>query len=325
MISLGIESTAHTFGVGILKNKKILANEKLSYTTKTGGIIPSEAAKHHKKIKEKVLKQALNKASLEIKDIDLISFSQSPGLAPCLIVGKDFAINLAKTNNLPIVGVNHCCAHIEIGRLTTNAKDPVLLYASGANTQIIAYEGQKYRIFGETLDHGAGNALDTFARNLKLGFPGGPKVYELAKKSKKYIKLPYSVKGMDVSFSGMLTFIQNKIKQGYKKEDLAYSLQETMFAMLLEVSERALAHCQKNELLLGGGVACNKRLQEMAKIMCKERKAKCFIPENQYLVDNAAMISYLGLLEYNAGHKDDYFVDIKPYLRTDEVDVIWRK
>jgi N6-L-threonylcarbamoyladenine synthase len=205
-------------------------------------------------------------------------------------------------------------------------KDPVLLYASGANTQIIAYDGGKYRIFGETLDIGIGNFIDGFARHIGLGFPGGPKIEKLGKKG-SYIKLPYTVKGMDVSFGGLLTNLKTKYNTGkYKKEDLAYSLQETVFAMLTEVSERALAHCEKKELVLGGGVACNKRLQEMCDIMCKERGAKCYTPENQFLVDNAAMIAWTGILMYKAGEtieiKDS---EIRPYERTDEVEVSWRK
>jgi N6-L-threonylcarbamoyladenine synthase len=236
------------------------------------------------------------------------------------------ARSLASIHKKDLIGVNHCIAHLEIGRLVTTAKDPVLLYVSGANTQVIAYEGGKYRIFGETLDMGAGNFIDTFARNLGLGFPGGPKIYELSLKAKKLVPLPYTVKGMDVSFSGILTNLEQKYKSGqFSKEDLAHSMQETIFAMLIEVAERAMAHTGKQELLLGGGVACNKRLQEMARIMCNERGAKCFIPPNELLVDNAAMIAWQGILQYNAGErlkiKD---AKVNPYLRTDDIKVNWR-
>lgn len=240
-----------------------------------------------------------------MKDIGLISFSQGPGIGHTLRVGAMAARTLTLVNKIPIIGVNHCCSHLEIGRLLTEAKDPVLLYASGANTQVIAFEGGRYRIFGETLDIGVGNFLDVFARHIGIGFPGGPKVEELAKKA-NYVELPYVVKGMDVSFGGLLTNLKQKFDSGkYTKEDLCYSLQETAFAMLLEVSERALAHCDKKELLLGGGVACNKRLQEMAKKMCEGRGAKFFVPEKQFLIDNGAMISWLGILEYKHGKKKD--------------------
>jgi len=173
MICLGIESTAHTFGCGIIDDKgKILANVKDSYTTKKGGIHPTEAKNHHIECKDKVVSDALNTAGLTMDDVDLVSFSQSPGMAPCLVVGMEKAKELALFHKKPLIGVNHCIAHLEIGRVLTKCKDPVMLYASGANTQIIAYEGGKYRIFGETLDNGVGNFLDGFARYLGWGFPG---------------------------------------------------------------------------------------------------------------------------------------------------------
>ena len=327
MICLGIESTAHTFGAAVVRDKKVLSNIRDSYTTKTGGIIPVKAAEHHVEVCDKVISDALKKAKVKLDEINLVAFSQSPGLGHTLRIGAMAARSLAAVYEKPLVGVNHCIAHLEIGRLLTDAKDPVLLYASGANTQIIAYEGQKYRIFGETLDIGIGNFLDSFARELGLGFPGGPKVSKLAEKSNIYIELPYVVKGMDISLGGILTNLKHKIKSGkYKKEDLCYSVQETVFAMLIEVSERALAHCDKSELLLGGGVACNIRLQDMAKKMCKARKAKCFILPNEFNVDNAAMIAWHGIQKYKVeGAIKTEESSVLPYERTDDVIVTWRK
>ncbi|MBW2980993.1 bifunctional N(6)-L-threonylcarbamoyladenine synthase/serine/threonine protein kinase [Candidatus Woesearchaeota archaeon] len=325
MICLGIESTAHTFGVGIVDDKgKILADTRNSYTTEKGGIHPSLAREHHEQVADEVIYEALNEANLELKDIDLISFSQGPGLPPCLVVGMEKAKELAKKTRKHLVGVNHCIAHLEIGNLLTKSKDPVLLYVSGANTQVIAYEGGKYRIFGETLDKGVGNFLDAFARHIGLGFPGGPKIYELALKGKNYVELPYVVKGMDISVSGILTNTKQKYdSKKYKLEDLTYSIQETVFAMLVEVAERAMAHCEKTELLLGGGVACNKRLQEMCAKMCKDRGAKLFVPENRVLTDNAIMIAWQGILEQKKRESLDK-IDILPNWRTDDVKVDWR-
>ena len=323
MICLGIESTAHTFGVGIITSKgKILANVKDSYTTKSGGIHPSLAKDHHNKVKDKVIKEAIQTANIKETEIDLISFSQGPGLPPCLVVGMEAAKALAKKLNLPLVGVNHCVAHLEIGKLLTKARDPVLLYASGANTQIIAYDSKKYRVFGETLDNGIGNFLDGVARHMGYGFPGGPKIAELAKKSSNYIELPYVIKGMDVSFGGIQTNIKQKLAKGFKKEDLAFSTQETVFAMLVEAAERAMAHTEKKELLLGGGVACNERLQEMCNIMCRERDAKSYVPENSVLTDNGLMIAWQGILQKKQANKT-YNQDIKPRERTDDIEVNW--
>lgn len=327
-IILGIESTAHTFGVGIVKNEKVIANEKDSYTTKEGGIIPTDAAKHHKEISLEIYEKALKSANIKEENIDAIAFSQAPGLAPCLIEGINFSKKVSKKLNKPLVPINHCVAHLEIGK-TTGAKDPVMLYASGANTQIIAYASGKYRIFGETLDIGVGNFIDNFARYLGIGFPGGPEIEKLAKKSKNYIELPYKVKGMDITLSGILTNLKQKVEsKKYKKEDLAFSMQETVFPMLIETAERAMAHTGKRELLLGGGVGCNKRLQEMCRIMCKERGAKFFVPENSFLVDNGAMIAFLGEIMFKSGIKFEkekaQNLDIKPRQRTDDVEVSWK-
>ena len=305
---LGIESTAHTFGIGIVDKGKVLCNLREMYTTESGGIIPMESAKHHFECSENVFKQALAEAKITEVEIDAIAFSAAPGLAPCLIEGMKFAKKKAKELVVPLISVNHCVAHLEIGGIT-GAKDPVLLYASGANTQIIA----------------------NFARHLGMGFPGGPKVQELAEGAdeKNYIELPYKLKGMDVAFSGILTKLKQMKESGeYKDKDLCFSLQETVFAMLVEAAERALAHTGKKELLLGGGVGCNSRLQEMCKIMCKERGCKFFVPERPLLVDNGAMIGYLGEIMFEKGlgveGKEIEKIDINPKERTDMVNVNWR-
>ena len=324
---LGIESTAHTFGVAVLDLKgEIISNVKRTYTTKSGGMIPLDVKKHHEEIANEVFIESLIKAGIKEDDIYAIAFSNAPGLAPCLLVGMNFAKDLSKRLKVGLIVVNHCIAHLEIGEIT-GAKDPVLLYVSGANTQVIAYESGKYRVFGETLDLGVGNFIDTFARFIGLGFPGGPKVEELAKKSSNLIELPYSIKGMDISLSGIQTKLRRLYSEGENINDLAFSMQETVFAMLVEAAERALAHTGKKELLLGGGVACNERLQEMCEVMCKERGAKFFCPDNQFLVDNAAMIGYLGLKMYRVGilERDLNKIDIFPRERTDDVKVIWKK
>lgn len=327
---LGIECTAHTFGIAILeyKTKKILVNIKDVFTTEKGGLIPNEVAKHHKEIAPKLFERALTESKISSDQIKFIALSNAPGLAPCLLEGMRYAKKLSKELNIPIVPVNHCIAHLEIGEIT-GAKDPVLLYASGANTQIIAYEAGKYRIFGETLDLGVGNFIDSFARHAGMGFPGGPKIQEYASKGKKYIELPYSIKGMDVAFSGILTKIQTMLDNKEETlEDISFSLQETVFAMLVEAAERALAHTGKKEILMGGGVACNSRLQEMVRIMAEERGAKFFCPERSLLVDNAGMIGYLGIKMFDAGIfvKPDGLdeLDINPRERTDMVDVRWK-
>ncbi len=324
-ICLGIESTAHTFGIGIVDSSgKVLANLNSIYRPERGyGILPKEASEHHSKKALETIKKALEEARIRFKDLGLIAFSQGPGLPPCLRVGAVIARILAMKLKLPIIGVNHCIAHIEIGRLVNKVKDPVTLYVSGGNTQILAFVSGKYRVFGETQDIGIGNALDKFGRETGLEFPAGPKIEELAKKG-NWIELPYVVKGMDLSFSGILTECLKKYESGFKIEDLCFSLQETYFSMLTEVVERALAHTGKKEVLLTGGVAANKRLQEMLSIMCNERGAKFYVVPKEFAGDNGAMIAWTGLLAYKSGKKQKIEeTEIKPKWRTDEVEVKW--
>ena len=328
MICLAIESTAHTFSVALVNDKgKILSEIRDMYTSKETGIIPLEAATHHRNVRDELLKKCFDEAKINIKDIDIIAVAAGPGLPPCLLTGMELAKKLAHENKLPLIFVNHLIAHLEIGKLLTHTKDPVFILATGANTQIIAFESGKYRVFGETLDTGIGNALDKFGRAINLGFPAGPKIEELAKKG-KYVDLGYVVKGMDLSFSGILTKAIDLFKRGVSKEDLCYSLQETYFSMLTEVTERAMAHVNKKEALLIGGVAANKRLIEMLNIMCKERKAKSFYVPLKYSGDQAAMIAYTGILQYKSNKK--YYnnlklndIDINPNWRVEQVNITW--
>ncbi len=323
MICLGIEATAHTFGVGIMDGKKVLANARDIYTPEKGGIHPIEAKEHHEKCSQSVLEKSLETAVIGLNEIDLVAYSAGPGLPPCLLAGTRFAAELAKRIKKPLVGVNHCIAHIEIGKLMTGAADPVSLYVSGGNTQVIAFTGGRYRVFGETLDKPIGSAIDTFIRETGGRHPGGPEMERLAKNG-KYIALPYVVKGMDISFSGILTEALQKFKQGAKLKDLCFSFQETCYAMLTEVTERAVAHTGKNEVLLTGGVAASKRLQEMLRIMCSERGALYYVCPKEYAGDCGANIAWAGMLAFEHGHKTEK-PDFNPRWRTDEVDVIWIK
>ena len=315
LICLGIESTAHTFGAAIVTSKnKILSDVRVMYKPKTGGLIPIEVANHHKKIKDQIVEQAITQA--KFPKIDLIAYSNAPGIAPCLHVGQNKAIELAEHFKVPLIPINHAIAHLISAHQFTKTKNPVYVFASGANTQIISKEGHHFRILGETLDIGLGNALDKFGRTIDLPFPAGPIIEELAKKG-NYIELPYSIKGMDLTFSGIITAAENLYKKGAKKEDLCFSIQETCFAMLTEVTERGLAHTKKSEVVLIGGVAANQRLIKMLKSMTSQRKGKFFTVPLIYAGDQAVMIAYTGILSYlkNTNQKPE----IQPYQRTDEV------
>jgi N6-L-threonylcarbamoyladenine synthase len=330
MICLGIEGTAHSIGVGIIKDIKgtcqVLSNCIKTYQPEKGGIHPREAANHHAQYIAGLLSDSIRVAGVDFSDIDLISFSQGPGLGPCLRTAATAARALALSLEKPLIGVNHCVAHLEIGRGTVKGcTDPVLLYVSGANTQVIGFAEGKYRVFGETLDVGIGNCLDKFGREIGLGFPCGPKIEQFAAQGTQYVPLPYSIKGMDLAFSGILTAAVASVRQGKAVEDVCFSLQETTFAMLTEVTERAMAHTEKQEVLLGGGVASNKRLREMVQMMAKDRGARFFVPSRDVCVDNGAMIAWLGFLMYQSGVRmslQDSLINQR--FRTDMVEVSWR-
>jgi N6-L-threonylcarbamoyladenine synthase/N6-L-threonylcarbamoyladenine synthase/protein kinase Bud32 len=329
MIILGIEGTAHSIGIGIVEDIKgkcnVFSNKIKTYSPEKGGIHPREAANHHAIYIADLISESVKNAQIDFSDIDLVSFSQGPGLGPCLRTAATAARALALALDKPIMGVNHCVAHLEIGKGTIDdCKDPVLLYVSGANTQVIAFAEGKYRVFGETLDVGIGNCLDKFGRSMGMEFPCGPKIEKLAKEGQKYLKLPYSIKGMDVAFSGLLTAAEQYVQKGERLEDTCFSIQETTFAALTEVTERAMAHTEKNEVLLGGGVASNKRLRDMVETMAQERDASFFVPSKDLCIDNGAMIAWLGFLMYNSGIRmniEESVIDQR--FRTDMVEVKW--
>ncbi|RLF24380.1 MAG: bifunctional N(6)-L-threonylcarbamoyladenine synthase/serine/threonine protein kinase [Thermoprotei archaeon] len=326
MIVLGIESTAHTFGVGIADEEgRILANINAIYVPRGGGILPREAARHHFLVADKVLRRALKVANVKLRDLDAIAIALGPGMGPCLRVGALMARALAVKLNRPLVPVNHCVAHIEIARLTTQSQDPLVVYISGGNTIISAFAEGRYRIFGETLDIALGNFLDTLARELGLPQPGVPQVEALASKGTKIIELPYIVKGQDMSFSGLLTAALRKLKEGIRVEDLCLSVVEYAYAMLAEVAERALAHTRKKELVLTGGVARSKRLQEVLRQVAEEHDAVFKVVPDEYAGDNGAMIAWTGVLAFRHGItipiEKSY---VKQRWRLDEVEVPWR-
>jgi len=325
LICIGLEGTAEKTGVGIVDSEgNILASQGRALIPEKGGIHPREAANHHAESLVPLIKQALDEADLSLQNVDMVAFSRGPGLGPALRTVATAARSLALSLDVPIMGVNHCIGHVEIGKLTTGCQDPLTLYVSGGNTQVIAFDAGRYQIFGETLDIAIGNSLDQFARNVGLGHPGGPRVEELARKSHNYLKLPYTVKGMDLSFSGLLTAAIRKYESGALLEDVCYSLQETAFSMLVEVTERALAHAKKSEVLLVGGVAANQRLREMLETMTREHYADFFMPEMKYCGDNGAMIAWLGLLMQQHGIKQGIKdTGVIQRYRTDQVDVPW--
>lgn len=332
---MGFEGSANKLGVGIVNDKgEILSNPRVTYITPPGtGFLPRETAEHHRRHIIQLTKKALDEAKLRPEDIDCLAYTKGPGMGAPLQSVALVVRMLSQLWKKPIVGVNHCIGHIEMGRCVTQVKNPVVLYVSGGNTQVLAYSMKKYRIFGETIDIAVGNCLDRFARLLNLPNDPAPgyNIEQMAKKGKKYWELPYLVKGMDVCFSGLSTkldtLVPGLLASGeYTKEDLCYSLQETIFAMLVETTERAMAHCNAKDVLLVGGVGCNERLQEMMGKMAAERGGRVCAMDNRYCIDNGAMIAWAGLEMYRAGLRTPFEeTTVTQRFRTDEQVCIWRE
>ena len=319
---IGIEATAHTFGVSVASsNGRILCDVKRMHRPPLGkGIHPREAAQHHSTYAPEILSKALRDYGKPANTIDAVAFSMGPGLGPCLRTGATVARTLSSSLNKPLVPVHHAIAHIEIAKLAIGFKDPLAVLVSGGHTNICAFSDHYWRIYGETEDITLGNLIDGFAREAGLPSPGGPVVEELANKGREFIDLPYAVKGNDVSYSGLLTALGSKLLKKIDVADLCYSLQEVAFAMLAETTERALAHTEKREVLLAGGVAANRRLQEMLRQISEEHGADFGVVPLNFSGDCGAQIAWTGSQLYMKGvHVEIEKSFVRPRWRMDSV------
>ena len=319
---LGIEGTAWAASAAVFHTEgEEIRIESDAYQPENGGIHPREAAEHMHDAIPGVVGTVLEETA---NPVDAVAFSRGPGLGPCLRTVGTAARALAGTLGVPLVGVNHMLAHLEIGRRRSGFSAPVCLNASGANAHLLGFRGGRYRVLGETMDTGVGNAIDKFARSVGWDHPGGPKV-EAAAREGSYVELPYVVKGMDFSFAGITSAAQEAVEDGAPVPDVCRGLEETVFAMLTEVAERALSLTGRDELVLGGGVGQNARLQGMLEDMCATRGASFFAPEDRFLRDNAGMIAVLGARMYEA--EDTVPVEesaVRPDFRPDDAPVTWR-
>ncbi len=317
---LGIESSAHTFGAGIVDRGKVLANEKSMFPIGTNGMIPGKVAEFHSSNALKVVKAALDRAGTKLSEIEGISYTSGPGLGPCLQIGQLISKTLAKTLSISIAPVNHCVAHIEITRHFAKMRDPLVLYVSGGNSQILKLSEEPFRhysVLGETLDIGVGNMLDNLARRLGLNPAWGSSVAKAAERG-KYINMPYTVKGMDFSFTGILTFAE-KMAGKEMPEDICFSVQENAFAMLCEATERAMFLTDSAEICVSGGVAQSRRLKEMLAQISREHGARIGYVSDELNADNGAMVALVGEKMLESGFKarlSDCVIDQK--YRTDE-------
>eukprot|EP01114_Cavostelium_apophysatum_P022519 TRINITY_DN8177_c0_g1_i2.p1 TRINITY_DN8177_c0_g1~~TRINITY_DN8177_c0_g1_i2.p1 ORF type:complete len:210 (-),score=26.38 TRINITY_DN8177_c0_g1_i2:82-681(-) len=192
VVVMGFEGSANKIGIGIVVDDgSILANVRHTYITPPGeGFLPRDTAKHHQQHILGLVEEALQKAQMQPSQIDALAYTKGPGMGGPLRSVAVVVRTLSQLWKKPIIAVNHCVGHIEMGRLVTKADDPVVLYVSGGNSQVIAYSVNRYRIFGETIDIAVGNCLDRFARILNLSNDPSPgyNIEQMAKKGKKLVE-----------------------------------------------------------------------------------------------------------------------------------------
>jgi N6-L-threonylcarbamoyladenine synthase len=322
---LGIESSAHTLGIGIVDHGSVLANERRMYKIANKGILPMRAASLHAKNLHAALRNTLRIAHLGMEDIEAVGYTKGPGLGPCLEICMLAARSLSERYGIPIFHVNHAVAHMEITSHMCMAEDPLVLYVSGGNSQILAVDETRkhYRVYGETFDIGIGNMLDNFAREAGFKKAWGSEVAAAANGG-SYVAMPYTVKGMDFAFAGLMTNAIGLLKS-HSLKDVAYSLQETAFSMLCEATERALLLTGKKSLITCGGVAQSARLQEMLRLICSDHGTKFGVAPNEFNADNGAMIALVAekLMLAGVRHRmEDCTVNQK--YRADKVMLEWR-
>lgn len=336
MLCLGIESTAHTFASSVIDYSSykeqpiILSDARSAYISPAGsGIHPRDASRHHGSVASKIINKALLNGKIKSTDLAVVAYSAGPGLGPCLRVGAVAARSISSFYHKPLIPVNHAIGHIELGIALTRSRNPLVLLISGGHSLIAVFSNQRWRIMGETLDITLGQLFDQFGRHLGFSSPCGPKIEELASKSSyNYIQLPYTVKGNDITFSGLLSALKRAFTSKMIEKDLCFSLQETAFAMLCEAVERALVVTKKRELLVVGGVAANMRLRNILDAASRRHGVLFRICPLKYSGDNGTQIAWNGALQFasdtNAAIKISQSF-VKQSWRLDEVNISWRR
>ncbi len=316
MICLGIESSCDETSVAIIEDgRKVLANivsTQIPIHKKFGGVVPEIASRKHLTNIAFVVKEALDTAGLDFKDIDYIGVTYGPGLIGALLVGVAYAKSLAYALNIPIVPTNHIEGHIAANYLTYEKLEPpfMSLVVSGGHSHLIYVKDYaKFEIVGKTRDDAVGEAFDKVARVLGLPYPGGPEVSKLAQNGKHTYNLPKTkFENYDFSFSGIKTAVINIAhKEGEKlrREDLACSFEQTVTDELVNNCMLAMKELNINKVVLAGGVSANRVLREKIQKASKERGYECYMPDLKYCTDNAAMIASASHYNFISGKKYD--------------------
>ena len=313
-LTLGIETSCDETSVAVVEDgRKVLANvihSQVDLHRDFGGVVPELAARDHLERLPGLLDLALEKASVQPRDLDLVAVTRGPGLVGCLLVGVGVGEGLAAAWDKPLTGVNHLWGHIYAAMLSRPDLEPPLLglVVSGAHSDLVHMpEHGRFVVLGRTRDDAAGEAFDKAARMLGLGFPGGPALDRLARKGdpdRRPLPRP-SLPGLEYSFSGLKTALLYRLRDlgdsvtEQDKADLAAAFERSVVESLLEKLDRALDEQPATEVVVAGGVAANTLLRRRAGEVVGHR-ARLTMPPLELCTDNAAMIAAAGY--YGARH-----------------------
>lgn len=313
-VILAVESSCDETAAAIVKGgRELLANQIISSATehvKYGGVVPEIASRMHTDAIDKVVKMALDEASLTLKDVDAVACTYGAGLLGALLVGVSYVKALAFSLDVPLIPVSHIRGHLSASYLSDkNLKPPFIsLLGSGGHTAIICVNDYSdFEIVGSTLDDAVGEAFDKVARVLGLAYPGGPNIERLAKEGQPVVELPKMLKGKggySFSYSGLKTAVINYVHKmemsgkPYSKADVACSFQRSAIDVLVEKTVEACKEKNLNTVTAGGGVVANGYLREQLKIACEKNGVKLVLPEKKMCTDNAAMIGVEAYVRY---------------------------
>ncbi len=315
MLILGIETSCDDTAAAILQDNIILSNvltSQDSIHTKFGGIVPELASRKHLQAINPIVETALEKAGVQLQDIDLIAATRGPGLIGSLLVGYSYSKALSYVSNIPLIGVDHMAGHIlSIFLDQTSPPFPyiALIVSGGTSSIYLARSYIDFQLLGRTRDDAAGEAFDKVAKLLRLPYPGGPEVAENAKNGdRRKIHFPRAWlddKSNDFSFSGVKTAVLNYVNQQHLKNselciaDICASFQEAIVDVLVEKTITAAQMQNINTVVVGGGVSSNLRLREVFGKRCANEGLSFYAPQPKYCTDNAAMIAFAGFHAFN--------------------------
>lgn len=309
-IIFAVESSCDETAAAVLRcrgdNAEILSDivfSQIDIHKKFGGVVPELASRSHTEVIDKVADEAVGRAGITFRDIDIVAATYGAGLNGALLAGLSYAKGLAFSLSVPFIGVNHIRGHIAANYIGAALKPPFLaLAASGGHSSVILVSGYNdFTVIGSTLDDAAGEAFDKVARVLGLGYPGGPAIEKTAADGNENInfyKHPLKSLGYDFSYSGLKTAVINYINSARQKgeltaaqtADIAASFQKAALDMLTGSIMDALKAHNLDTLALAGGVAANSALRERLKKLSAENNIKLYIPPLSLCGDNAAMI-----------------------------------